>query len=117
MDESEFQQIMVNLLTNSIYWLSKEPESKRQIEVEIEEDNNTLNIIFSDSGPGVTAGNEKHIFEPYFTTKSEGVGLGLTIAGEIVDEYKGTLELLKEGSLKGACFRISFLKAEGVFDK
>ena len=45
--------------------------------------------------------------------KSEGVGLGLTIAGEIVDEYKGTLELLKEGSLKGACFRISFLKAEG----
>ena len=69
MDESEFQQIMVNLLTNSIYWLSKEPESKRQIEVEIEEDNNTLNIIFSDSGPGVTAGNEKHIFEPYFTTK------------------------------------------------
>lgn len=119
MDESEFQQIMVNLLTNSIYWLSKEPEPKRQIEVEVEGDDNTLNIIFCDSGPGVAAGNEKHIFEPYFTTKPEGVGLGLTIAGEIVAEYNGALELLKEGALKGACFRISFSrqKAEGVFDK
>ncbi|HPS20407.1 MAG TPA: ATP-binding protein [Candidatus Omnitrophota bacterium] len=114
MDESEFHQIMINLLTNSIYWLSKEPESKRQIVLEIEEDSNYINIIFSDSGPGVTPGNEKHIFEPYFTTKPEGVGLGLTIAGEIAEENKGTLELLKEGELKGACFRISFLKSEGV---
>lgn len=119
MDESEFQQIIVNLLTNSIYWLSKEPESKRKIEVEIEEDDTALNIIFSDSGPGVAAGDEKHIFAPYFTTKPEGVGLGLTIAGEIVDEHGGSLELVKEGALKGACFRISFPpeKAKGVFDK
>ncbi|MGD0336336.1 MAG: ATP-binding protein [Candidatus Omnitrophota bacterium] len=119
MDESEFQQIMVNLLTNSIYWLSKEPESKRQITVEIEEDSTTLNIIFSDSGRGVEPGNEKHIFEPYFSTKPDGVGLGLTIAGEIVDEYGGVLELVKEGPLKGACFRISFSKekAERIFNK
>lgn len=119
MDESEFQQIMVNLLTNSIYWLSKESESKRQIAVEIEGDSNALDIIFSDSGPSVAVGDAKHIFEPYFSTKPDGVGLGLTIAGEIVDEYGGTLELVKEGALKGACFRISFSrgKAEGVFDK
>lgn len=119
MDSSEFQQIMVNLLTNSIYWLSKEPEADRKIKVDVEDADDVLNIIFSDSGPGVDPRNEKLVFEPYFSTKPDGVGLGLTIAGELTDEYGGALELVKEGPLKGACFRISFPKdrAREVFDK
>ena len=62
-------------------------------------------MLFSDSGPGVEAQFAERIFDPYFSTKTEGVGLGLTIAGGIVgDNYDGDLELLSSGPLPGANF-------------
>jgi C4-dicarboxylate-specific signal transduction histidine kinase len=49
----------------------------------------------------------EHIFDPYFSTKPDGVGLGLTIAGEIINEYyAGSLELIESGPLPGATFRL-----------
>lgn len=64
-----------------------------------------LDIIFADSGPGVSKGNKSAIFEPYFSTKPDGVGLGLVIAGEMIrDYYNGSLELLNSGPLPGAVF-------------
>jgi C4-dicarboxylate-specific signal transduction histidine kinase len=64
--------------------------------------------VFSDSGPGVKAAVRDAIFDPYFSTRPDGVGLGLTIAGEIVNEYyAGDLELLDSGPLPGATFRIT----------
>ena len=51
--------------------------------------------------------SESHVFDPYFSTKPNGVGLGLTIAGEIINEYyAGSLELIESGPLPGATFRI-----------
>jgi hypothetical protein len=67
---------------------------------------NEVVIMFCDSGPGVSEEDREHIFEPYFSTKPDGVGLGLSIAGEIVAEYDGDLELV-DGPLPGACFRIT----------
>ena len=46
-----------------------------------------VDILFSDSGPGVDPELRDYIFDPYFSTKPDGVGLGLTIAGEIVNEF------------------------------
>jgi C4-dicarboxylate-specific signal transduction histidine kinase len=67
-----------------------------------------VEIVFSDSGPGVEAAFRDAIFDPYFSTKPDGVGLGLTIAGEIVNAYyAGDLELLDSGPLQGATFRIT----------
>ena len=64
--------------------------------------------MFSDSGPGVKTEVRDIIFDPYFSTKPDGVGLGLTIAGEIISEYYGgALELLDSGPLPGATFRIT----------
>lgn len=70
-----------------------------------------VDILFSDSGPGVPPEHRELIFEPYFSTKPDGVGLGLSIVGEIVsDYYEGALELLKSGPLKGANFLITLRK-------
>jgi C4-dicarboxylate-specific signal transduction histidine kinase len=67
-----------------------------------------LEISLSDSGPGVDPEFSNRIFDPYFSTKPNGVGLGLTIAGEIVSEYYGgELELIERGPLSGATFRIT----------
>jgi len=107
-DEAEIQEVIVNLLQNSLNWLKQVPKEKRCIAVKTRRvGESEVEIIFSDSGPGVDEEIRGMIFEPYFSTKPNGVGLGLTIAGEIVsDYYDGSLELMREGPLPGATFRI-----------
>jgi signal transduction histidine kinase len=110
-DETELQQIFVNLLRNSIYWLREVPEEKREIRISVSRDEGGLHILFSDSGPGVPEGIHDQIFDPYFSTAQDGVGLGLTIAGEIVEDYyDGRLEILDTGPLSGANFLVTLCR-------
>jgi signal transduction histidine kinase len=112
-DEAEMQQIFVNLLDNSLYWLEKVPRNRRKIVVEVSLRPRELRILFSDSGPGVPEDIRDRIFDPYFSTKPDGVGLGLTIAGETASEYDGALELISGGPLEGATFRVTLRKRLG----
>jgi C4-dicarboxylate-specific signal transduction histidine kinase len=111
-DPSEMQEVIINLLQNSLHWLEQVNESRREVIVTVErKGSDHLEITFSDSGPGVPVENRELIFDPYFTTKPNGVGLGLAIAGEIVgDYYGGSLELLERGPLKGANFLVTLRK-------
>jgi len=111
-DEAEIQQVIINLLDNSLYWLRLVPKDTRQILVKTKRKNpDEVEIIFSDSGPGVDPKFGDRIFEPYFSSKPDGMGLGLMIAGEIIsDYYDGSLELLPEGPLSGATFRITLCR-------
>lgn len=108
-DQAEIQEVIINLLQNSLYWLRKVPKGSRQIIVQTHRiSSNEVEIIFSDSGPGVDPDSRERIFDPYYSTKPDGVGLGLTIAGEIITEYyAGSLELLEAGPLPGTTFRIT----------
>ncbi len=107
-DESELEIIFVNLLENSLYWLDTLEQKERQITVNVSKNDNELSVIFSDNGPGVKEEDAERIFEPYFSRKPEGIGLGLTIVGELVTEYDGSFELINNGPLNGANFRIIF---------
>lgn len=111
-DSTEFEEIIINLLQNSLYWLESVPEKSRQVLVSVKRrTDGKLDVIFSDSGPGVEPEVRESIFQPYFSTKPEGVGLGLTIAGEIAsDYYDGSLELMDSGPLPGATFRLTLRK-------
>ena len=108
-DPAEIQEVIINLLQNSLYWLEQVNESKRKIIVKINRKTpEHIEILFSDSGPGVPHKDREDIFEPYFSTKPEGVGLGLAITGEIItDYYGGSLELLDSGLLSGANFIVT----------
>ena len=108
LDQSEIQEVIVNLLNNSLYWLRKVPKDLRYIYVGVErKEEYELEILFSDSGPGIEEEYADRIFDPYFSTKPNGIGLGLTITGEIVsDYYDGSISVLKDGPLEGATFRI-----------
>ena len=107
-DQAEIQQVIINLLQNSLHWLRLVSQDTRKISVQVRRSEpDEVEVIFSDSGPGVNPDFRGRIFDPYFSTKPDGVGLGLTIAGEIVnDYYAGDLELLENGPLYGATFRI-----------
>lgn len=108
-DVSELAIVLMNLIQNSIYWLSS-VSTNRVLYIEVADHPDGLEITISDSGPGVTPGDEEIIFQPYYSTKPNGIGLGLTIVGEIMAEYDGELSLLKTGLLGGASFRLLFRK-------
>jgi len=110
LDPAEIQVVIINLLRNSLYWLMKVPRGERNIAVIVERvRKKTVDVIFSDSGPGVDDNIREFIFDPYFTTKPNGIGIGLTIAGEIVNDfYDGTLELVSGGPFPGATLRMRF---------
>jgi len=71
-----------------------------------------VEITFEDSGPGVPPELRDQIFNPFFTTKETGVGLGLSIVSKIVDDHHGWIRLTSEPG-KGACFRIFLPDDEG----
>jgi len=107
-DPVELQLAFWNLLDNSLYWLEQTSETKkRRITVDLGRNKQgELEILFCDNGPGVNESDREFIFDPYFSTKPDGIGLGLSIAGETVAEYNGELELVR-GTLSGACFRVT----------
>jgi len=111
-DQAEIQEVFVNLLENSIFWLETVPKGKRRIAVDVKRTaEEHVEVIFADSGPGVPDHIKQVIFDPYFSTKPNGVGLGLAISGEIVsDFYGGQLELMDSSKLGGAAFRITLKK-------
>lgn len=106
-DEAELGIIIMNLLQNSIYWLESSNE-ERKIEVLVERNAESLSIIFSDNGPGIKEGTEFLVFDSYFSTKPDGIGLGLTIVGELISEYNGDFYLVNNGPMDGANFKITF---------
>ncbi len=69
-----------------------------------------VEVTFEDTGPGVPEELREQIFNPLFTTKEHGVGLGLSIVSKIVDEHRGTLHLCSQQG-QGACFKV-FLPTE-----
>jgi len=107
-DVTELSEIFVNLILNSVYWLGSVPKNDRYIRVLVNRvKEGELEILFSDSGPGVDSKYRDHIFDPYFSTRPDGHGLGLCLIGEIVkDYYNGSVELMDTGGKGGAMFRI-----------
>ena len=87
-------QVLENLLTNSVYWLQMglSPGQKhRRIEIDI--DPRSLTLTVTDNGPGIEPKYADDIFRPYYSTRKNGKGLGLYIAGELVSYHEGKLYL------------------------
>ena len=115
-DSTELQEVLLNLLSNSLYWVTRVRRGQqRRIKFDIErEPDGALSIYVSDTGPGIPEGDRPRIFEPYFTTREGGIGLGLSIAGQIIEDYYGgSLELISPGLLEGATFRATLRRRVG----
>lgn len=109
LDPAELQEVVINLLDNSLYWLQQVSKGSRYVDLKVERlEDDTLMLVIDDSGPGVPMELRESIFEPYFSSKPDGGGLGLAIVGErVADAYGGALDLV-DSRLGGAAFRVTF---------
>ncbi|WP_127714455.1 ATP-binding protein [Halobacteriovorax sp. HLS] len=107
--ETQFSQVMINLINNSIDAL--ENAKQKEIIIEAFTDEEFCYLNFKDTGPGIPKDIIESIFTPFYTTKAQGkgTGLGLSISKSIIIEMGGTLELVK--SISGAHFVIKLPKS------
>jgi two-component system sensor kinase FixL len=91
-DEIHIQQIMVNLVKNSIDAISESETSSGSIEIRVSSDSGQVLITVTDNGPGIPAKYRDRLFESFFTTKPKGVGLGLSICKTIAAAHGGNLK-------------------------
>lgn len=113
LDEAEVLTVLVNLVQNAIYWSSVGPSisDKRVLVSARRNADSSVTLVVSDSGAGVPDELRNLIFDPYFSSKPEGVGLGLSIVGNLIEEiYGGELALVDDGPLGGATFEATFRK-------
>jgi two-component system NtrC family sensor kinase len=106
-DPDQAQQIVVNLLVNAVQAL-EEVEEPREITISPRLRRDQLGIVFADNGPGIPPHIARRIFEPYFTTKPQGVGtgIGLSISRGLAEAQGGQLSLVAQPR-RGAAFELS----------
>ena len=107
-DEVEIEQVLINLIINAIDAVKNRPE--KWVKISIYEEDSSLFLLMTDSGPGIPEAVRHKLFQPFFTTKQigEGTGLGLSITKGILDEHQATITVV--AASPHTCFRIQFPK-------
>lgn len=103
-DSQLTEQLVLNLITNAAEAM-KNIDGDKKIEVSSSIENNHIIVSISDSGPGVPSNIRDKIFDPFFSTKNDGTGIGLSIAQRIVTDHGGSLTV-SQSKWGGAEFTI-----------
>ncbi|MGY8688862.1 MAG: sensor histidine kinase, partial [Verrucomicrobiales bacterium] len=89
LDTNQLKQAFYNIIRNAMQAMSNEG----QLLIHSDMDDYEVVLTFSDNGPGISAEAMAQVFDPYFTTKKSGTGLGLLIVRRVVREHGGEIEL------------------------
>ena len=106
-DRTQLIRVITNLVKNATQAL-KDIENPH-ILVMVEEEEETVCVSISDNGSGISEENKSKVFEPKFTTKSSGMGLGLAMVKNIVETYNGSISFVSKQN-KGTIFNVRFPK-------
>ena len=102
-DPGELDAIILNLITNALYWLGKTSPGQRYLEfvVDLSSDSDRATLWIHDSGPGIAEDDTEKVFWPGVTRKPGGIGMGLTVASELVAAYGGKMVTLHPPGIRG----------------
>ena len=105
LDQEQIKRVMTNLIDNALAAISKIDQGQIWIATRLDKSLEMVIIELNDNGPGIDERSQARLFEPYFSTKKSGTGLGLTIVKTIINDHRGFIRV-RENHLKGTCFVI-----------
>jgi two-component system NtrC family sensor kinase len=105
LDENQIVQVFVNLLLNALH--AVEEHGRVTVSSTVDPLQNKITVEITDNGRGISAKNVKKIFEPFYTTRAGGTGLGLSVSYGIIKNHEGDIQVFSELG-KGTRFMIEF---------
>ena len=112
-DRIQLQQVLLNLVINAVQAMTAVPPDGRRLVIQSSLKDDAVVVEVQDSGPGLPSEVEAKLFTPFFTTKAEGLGLGLSITQSIIEAHGGRIGTVPRAG--GATFRFELPAAEAVF--
>ncbi|MHB8965087.1 MAG: two-component system sensor histidine kinase NtrB [Coriobacteriia bacterium] len=107
-DADQMKQVFVNLISNAVQAMES---TGGTITVDARVDDGFVSVVVADNGPGIEPDNLKKIFDPFYSTRDEGTGLGLTMVHRILDEHDGHIEVASQAGT-GTSFTVSLPVAQ-----
>lgn len=108
-DPSQIEQVFINMITNAVQAMtsshSAEARDGGKLEISTRKEDGFIVTEFKDNGCGIPEENLSKLFEPLFTTKTKGIGLGLAVSKRIIEAHGGSIEVESEVG-KGTTFAI-----------
>jgi signal transduction histidine kinase len=104
-DPVQIQQVVINLVRNGSDAIVESAAVERVIAISTSRRGSSAELLVADKGGGIPAANLGKLFDPFFSTKKEGMGMGLSIVRTIVRAHRGTISA--ENANGGATFRVT----------
>jgi PAS domain S-box-containing protein len=114
-DANALQQVLLNLLTNAREAMTTGGEIRIETGPDPERPGH-LRLVVADTGPGIPEADLPHLFEPFYTTKPSGTGLGLAVSYGIVQDHQGIIDV-QSAPGQGATFTIAFPALESTAER
>jgi signal transduction histidine kinase len=111
-DPVQLQQVILNLIINAMDAISGAQAKEREVSVTTVLSGGRAEIRLADAGPGIAAGDLQNVFNPFFTTKPQGMGMGLAIVRTIIEAHHGQI-IAENQQSRGALFTIRLPIARG----
>jgi signal transduction histidine kinase len=110
-DRVQLQQVLLNLILNGAEAMGLVEEGARDLLISAEQDQAGVLVAVRDTGPGIDSAHLDRVFDAFYTTKSSGTGMGLSICRSIIDAHGGKL-WAEANDPRGAAFRFTLPDAE-----
>ena len=118
-DRLQIEQVLLNLLKNGMDAMEGLAPAERRLRIDCRRDGQVCRVCVLDRGAGLDATGRAHLFEPFYTTKPDGLGLGLSLCKSIVEAHGGHLraEPGEDGIGLAVCFTVPLARTTGTGDE
>jgi PAS domain S-box-containing protein len=90
-DKGQLQQVVLNIIMNGAESMSRNPPEQRKLILRTQRKDHSIGVTVRDFGPGINKENLERIFQPFFTTKGTGLGMGLAVCSSIIRDHRGRI--------------------------